>query len=109
MVADEIFHHLDAVWIIQNYQFHSALSKQIFSAQEILVLADHDARDAIEECRSGTHDAGTERAEQRQFRPVAPATRIAQTYGLGMGGRIPGLHTKIVPAGHDIAGTVRQH
>jgi hypothetical protein len=106
---DEFAHHPNAFRIVQNDNFHAMLAEQIFSAPEVFIFSDDNARNAKEQSRSRAHDARAERADQSQFCPIASATRIAKADRFGMRGRISALNPQVVPTGDNLAATVCEH
>src|ERR1043165_6081973 len=61
MFADERPHHLYAARVLHYFQLHAAGAEELLLAEERLVLADHHARDAVEQDRAAAHRARRER------------------------------------------------
>jgi len=109
MFCDEVAHHLDAFWIVEESNLNTGLSKQVLSSEEISTLSDNHSRDTEEQGSSGAHDAGAQSTHESELMPVATAPGIADTYDFGMSSWISGLHTEIVTACDHAAGTIGEH
>lgn len=105
---DEFAHDLNTVSVVENDQIYSMLPKQILRAHKVSILSDNDAGNSVQQCRAGTHDAGTESADQSQVGPVATASGIPQAHCFGVRSRVAGLNAQIMTAGHDPPLTVGQ-
>lgn len=103
MILDEVPHHCDAVWIINDGHLDSPLPEQFFCAKKIPILSDDDARNPVKQGSAGAHDARTQCAHEGQLRPVAPTSGVAHADRFGVGGGISGLHAEIVAASNDVA------
>src|SRR5215469_3459856 len=106
MFCDEVAHHLDAFWIIEECNLNTSLSKQVLSSEEISTLPDNHSRDTEEQTSSGAHDARTQSTHEIEVMPVATTTGIADTYNFRMSSRISGLHTEIVTARDHATGAI---
>src|SRR5580700_6143149 len=86
---DELAHQRDALCIVDYDDFDSPLLEEVFRSREVSILADDHARNAVEKGRPRTHDAGAERADQCQLRPIAPAAGVPQADHLGVSSGVP--------------------
>src|SRR4051812_28074775 len=64
MGFDEVFHHLDAGLVLQDFQFNAFGVDVFFRAFEGDILADDDTRDFIEQRGATAHRAGRESGVQ---------------------------------------------
>jgi len=106
VLLDEVLHEFYAGGVVEDFEFDAVLAEEIFGTVEILVLPDDDARDAVEQRGTGTHDARTERADQGELRPVSAASGVTDADGFGVGCGVSGLHAEVVAAGNDVAGGI---
>ena len=60
MVGDEVGHEFNAGGVVEVGEGYVVLFEEIFSTEEVLVFADDDAWDFVEECGACAHDAGRE-------------------------------------------------
>ena len=104
--ADELAHQLNAVRIVEDGDVDTVLAEEVFRAEKVLILADDDAGNAVEQGRAGAHDAGAERADESEVGPVAAASGVAKTDGLGVRSGVSGLDAEVVSARDDVAVTV---
>ena len=107
--ADELGHHRNALGVIKHDDMDSALAEQIFGSEKVPILSDDHSGNAVEQRRARAHDAGTERADQGQLRPIAPAAGVANASGFCVSRGISGLHAQIVAAGDDASLAVCQY
>ncbi len=101
MIANEVPHQLNAILIVDDGKFNPVLAEEVFGSEEVLVFSDDDAGDAIEQRRTGAHDAGTEGADEDEFVPVSTAAGVANADSFGVSGGISGLDAKVVTSGYD--------
>jgi hypothetical protein len=106
MFADEIAHHANAFRVVQHNHGRAMLPEEILSAFKISIFTNNDARDPKQQSRASAHDAGTERAHQRQLRPVAAAASVAQAYSLRMGRRVAALNPQVVSPRYNLSALV---
>ena len=69
MFGNELLHQPETSRILNDFDLHPPRPQQCLFAEERAVLADHDARNAVEEDRATAHGAGRQRRVQRA-RPV---------------------------------------
>jgi hypothetical protein len=106
--VNKLRHELDAIAIVEYDKLHSALSEQVFCAHEIPVLAYDNSWNAVEQRRSGAHDARAQGTDERQCGPVAAPSGIANADDLSVRSGIAGLHAEIVSARDDATFSVNQ-
>ena len=107
--VDELGHQLNALRVVEYDDSDAALVKQIFRPEKISMLSDDYSWNAVKQRCPGAHDAGAERADQRQLWPIAAAASVANASGFCVRRGISGLHTQIVTAGDDAPLSVRQY
>jgi len=107
--ADEFAHQADTLCVVEDDDTGAVLPEEVFRTLKVTVLPNDDAGNTKEQCRAGTHDAGTQRADQGQFSPIAPAARVAQTHRFGVRGRIATLHSQVVSSGHNLSLLIREN
>ena len=76
MVCDEIRHHLDAFRVVKVDDLDVMLAEEVFRALEVLVFADDDARDFVEQCGACAHDAGREGGDEGEGVPIGSASCV---------------------------------
>lgn len=81
----------------------------VFSAFEGRVLADDDARDAVQDGGAGAHRARAECADEGEGVPVSAAAGGLDADGLGVGGGVVVLHAAVVAARDDLARGQGEH
>src|SRR6266851_6558584 len=59
--ADEVGHHANAPFVLDDVDADAAPAQQVFVAHERAVLADDDVRDTVQQDGAGTHRTGRER------------------------------------------------
>jgi len=109
MRADEFAHHANAFRIVEHYDPGAVLPEEVFRAEEVSILSNHDAGNPEQQGRTRAHDAGTQRADQRQLRPIATSPRVAQAHCFGVRRGIAALHAQVVSPGHNLTLSVRQN
>ena len=94
---------VEALGRIEVHDLDAARAQQVLAAHERAVLADHEARDAVQEDRAGAHVA---RRERRRHRGAAvggrgePARHL-EGVRLAVPNRAPELHAPVVPGTDD--------
>jgi hypothetical protein len=109
VIADEIAHHLNAIWILQNLELYATLPEQILRSHEILMFANDNLGNFIEQSSTRTHDARAECAYECELAPVAPSSGVPDTDGFSVRRWITRLNSQVVAACHDEAILVSQH
>lgn len=109
MRADEFAHHADAFRIVEDDDTGAVLSEEVFRAPKVPIFSNDNAGNTEQQRRARTHNAGAERAHQRQLSPITPASRVAQADGLGVRGGVATLHSQVVSSGDDFPVLVRQN
>src|SRR3954453_24119656 len=94
---------------MEDNHLHAALPEQIFRPRKGAILAHDHVRDAIQKTCPGTHDAWTQRADQRQLRPITATSRISDTSGFGVRGWTPALHAQVMASGDHSSLRIREH
>ena len=108
MHLDESPHEFDALWVLKDNTLNLVGSEQVLCALKGSIFTDDHFGNLVEKRSSGTHDAGTERADQDQFVPVSAAPGIADTGYFCVGGGIARLDSQVVAAGDDLAAEIGQ-
>src|SRR4051812_20375209 len=67
MLANEGQHQFNAGWKLENFDRHTARSKELLLSEERLVLANDDPGDSVEQDCAAAHRARRERRVQRGF------------------------------------------
>ena len=65
ILRDELPHHLDAFRVLHYFDLYPRRAERFFRAQERGVLADHNARNSVEQNRAGAHRAGRQCGVER--------------------------------------------
>src|SRR5262247_4647283 len=103
LCLNEFCHQRLAPRILKNLDGHAARAQELFLAEEGPVLADDDARNAVEENRAAAHGAGRECRVDRALAidlRRAPAGVLERVH-LAVEHDAPALHPPIVPAPED--------
>lgn len=58
LLGNELVHQLGALVIPQDDHLDAPTAQVVLAAQKVLVLGNHDARDAVQQTRSRAHVAG---------------------------------------------------
>src|SRR5438034_9624528 len=98
MGCNELAHQADAGLILKDVDRHSAGAEQLFLAEEGLILADDNARDAIEKDRPRAHRARRERRVEHRlalYRRLL-ATGVLEVVHLAVQHRASSLYPPVV-------------
>src|SRR6267142_1092980 len=109
MFGNKRSHQLNTFRVIKHKKIYTVAEEQNVGAEKVPVLSDYYPLNAIEQRRAGTHDAGTERAHQRELRPVATTACVSHTHDLCVRRGVAGLHAQVMAAGHDAPTRIRQN
>src|SRR5579872_3568343 len=109
MRADKVAHELNALLVVKNDNAHAELPENVLRPEEVPIFSNHNAWNPIEQGCSSTHDAGTQRADQGQIRPIAAPAGVADAHYFRMRGGIARLHALVMTAGYDSTLAVDQN
>jgi hypothetical protein len=99
------FHSSGRARILRDHEFHAARAHHGLGALEGAVLADHDARDLVEQRSAAAHVAGRKRRVERAARVLArlEAARVLEGVHLRVQDGAAALHAAVVAAAYDLA------
>src|SRR2546425_7418899 len=103
MGCDELAHQADAGLVLKDLDRHSAGAEQLFLAEEGLILADDDARDAVQKDRPRAHRTWRERRVEHRLAVDRRrlAAGVLQGIHLAVQHRASSLHPPVVTAADD--------